>query len=81
MRKETILALAILALANAMLAQDLAALNVALPSIERALNAELTTAQWVVNAYLLIYGVTIVTAARLADEIGRRRVFLIGAGD
>jgi EmrB/QacA subfamily drug resistance transporter len=35
--------------------------------------------RWVVNAYLLIYGVTIVTAARLADEIGRRRVFLLGA--
>lgn len=80
MRKDTMLALAILALANAMLAQDLAALNVALPSIERDLNVDLTTAQWVVNAYLLIYGVTIVTAARLADEIGRRRIFLVGAG-
>lgn len=80
MRKDTVLALTILALANAMLAQDLAALNVALPSIERDLDVDLTTAQWVVNAYLLIYGVTIVTAARLADEIGRRRMFLIGAG-
>ena len=79
MRKDTVLALSVLALANAMLAQDLAALNVALPSIERDLSIDLTTAQWVVNAYLLIYGVTIVTAARLADEIGRRRVFLLGA--
>ena len=80
MRKDAMLALAILALANALLAQDLAALNVALPSIERDLEIDLTTAQWVVNAYLLVYGVTIVTAARLADEIGRRRIYLIGAG-
>ena len=80
MQKETTLALGILGLANAMLAQDLAALNVALPSIERDLAVELTTAQWVVNAYLLVYGMMIVTAGRLADEIGRRRVFLIGAG-
>jgi EmrB/QacA subfamily drug resistance transporter len=80
MGKDTVLALAVLALANAMLGQDLAALNVALPSIERDLNVDLTTAQWVVNAYLLIYGVIIVTAARLADEVGRRRVFLVGAG-
>jgi EmrB/QacA subfamily drug resistance transporter len=80
MRKDTILALAVLALANAMLAQDLAALNVALPSIEHDLNVDLTTAQWVVNGYLLVYGVTIITAARLADEIGRRRIFIMGAG-
>lgn len=65
MRKETTLALGILGLANAMLAQDLASLNVALPSIERDLAVELTSAQWVVNAYLLIYGMMIVTAGRL----------------
>jgi EmrB/QacA subfamily drug resistance transporter len=79
MRKETILALAALGLANMMLAQDLAALNIALPSIERDLNTDLTTAQWVVNAYLLVYGMLIVTGGRLADELGRRRVFLAGA--
>ena len=79
MRKETILALAALGLGNMMLAQDLAALNVALPSIERDLRIDLTTAQWVVNAYLLVYGMLIVTGGRLADELGRRRVFLAGA--
>ncbi len=79
MRRETVLALGALGLANAMLAQDLAALNVALPSIEHDLDVDLTTAQWVVNAYLLIYGMMIVIGGRLADEIGRRRVFLIGA--
>ncbi|MGH2615687.1 MAG: MFS transporter, partial [Thermomicrobiales bacterium] len=79
MRKDTILALGALGIGNAMLAQDLAALNVALPSIERDLNVDLTTVQWVVNAYLLVYGMLIITGGRLADEIDRRRVFLIGA--
>jgi EmrB/QacA subfamily drug resistance transporter len=78
MRKDTILALVALGLANVLLAQDLAALNVALPSIERDLDVDITTAQWVVNAYLLVYGMMIVTGGRLADELGRRRVFLFG---
>jgi hypothetical protein len=50
MRRETILALGTLGLSNTMLAQDLAALNVALPSIERDLGIDLSTAQWVINA-------------------------------
>lgn len=79
MRRETLFALIALGLGNLMLAQDLAALNVALPSIERDLDIDLSTAQWVVNAYLLVYGMMIVTGGRLADELGRRRVFLTGA--
>ena len=79
MRKETILALGALGLGYLMLAQDLAALNVALPSIERDLGIDLTTAQWVLNAYMLVIGMLIVTGGRLADELGGRRVILAGA--
>jgi EmrB/QacA subfamily drug resistance transporter len=79
MGKEAGFALLALGLGAFMLAQDLAALNVALPSIERDLEIDLTTAQWVVNAYLLVYGMLIVTGGRLADELGRRRVILAGA--
>jgi EmrB/QacA subfamily drug resistance transporter len=78
MRKETVLALLALGLANFMVAQDLAALNVSLPSIERDLNVDLSTAQWIVNAYLLVFGMTIVAGGRLADELGRRRILLTG---
>jgi EmrB/QacA subfamily drug resistance transporter len=39
-----------------------------------------TTAQWVVNAYALTFGVLIVTGGRIADLFGRRRAFFIGAG-
>lgn len=77
--RVTAFALATAGFGNLILAQDLAALNVALPSIERDLNLDLTTAQWVINAYLLSYGMTIVTGGRLADEIGPRRVYLTGA--
>lgn len=77
--REAILALAVLGLGSFMLAQDLASLNVALSSIERDLNVDLRTVQWVVNAYLLVYGMVIVTGGRLADELGRRRLFLAGA--
>ena len=62
-----------------MVAQDLAALNVSLPRIERELNVDLSTAQWIVNAYLLVFGMTIITGGRLADELGRRRILLTGA--
>ncbi len=76
--RELVLVLLTLGLGMLMLAQDLASLNVALPSIERALDVDLRTAQWIVNAYLLIYGMVIVTGGRLADELGRRRVLLAG---
>ena len=52
----------------------------ALPSIERDLHASLATVQWVINAYAVVFGVVIVTGGRLADMLGRRRVFFIGAG-
>jgi EmrB/QacA subfamily drug resistance transporter len=73
-------ALAALGVANMLLALDLSALNVVLPRIERGLDVDLRAAQWVVNAYLLVYGMTIVTGGRLADELGRRRIFIVGGG-
>ena len=39
----------------------------------------MTTAQWVVNAYALTFGVLIVTGGRLADLFGRRRAFFVGS--
>jgi EmrB/QacA subfamily drug resistance transporter len=60
-------------------ANDLTALSVALPQIEEDFNSDVTTIQWVVSAYALIFGVLIVTGGRLADMLGRRRIFFIGA--
>ena len=62
------------------IANDFTALNVAIPAIEEDFSVDLGTAQWVVNAYALVFGMAIVTGGRLADMFGRRKIFFIGAG-
>jgi EmrB/QacA subfamily drug resistance transporter len=61
------------------IANDVTALSVALPQIESDFDADVSTVQWVINAYALVFGVLIVTGGRLADMLGRRRVFFIGS--
>ncbi|MEH6527075.1 MAG: MFS transporter [Sneathiella sp.] len=65
-------------LGTLVIANDFTALNVALPAIEKAFQVDVTTAQWVITGYVLVFGVFIVTAGRLADMFGRRRIFFIG---
>jgi EmrB/QacA subfamily drug resistance transporter len=77
--RGTILALAAMGVAVLVIANDFTALSVALPAIEKDLDTSLTTAQWVINAYALVFGVLIVTGGRLADMFGRRRIFVVGA--
>ena len=69
-----------MALSVFVVANDITALSVALPDIEREFDSDVSTVQWVVSAYALVFGVPIVTGGRLADMLGRRRVFFIGAG-
>src|SRR5262245_61431489 len=61
-----------------MLLIDITIVNVALPSIQRRLNASLTGLQWVVDAYALTLAALILTAGALADRYGRRLVFTAG---
>ncbi len=77
--RQVWLALGAMALAIFVIANDITAMSVAIPSIEADFNADVGTAQWVVNAYSLIFGVFIVTGGRLADMFGRRRTLFIGA--
>ncbi len=77
--RGTLLALGAMALAIFVIANDLTALSVALPDIEKDFDSDVTTVQWVINAYALVFGVLIVTGGRLADMFGRRRLFFIGA--
>lgn len=77
--RSTLLALVAMGLAVLIIANDFTALSVALPAIEKDLDTDLTTVQWVINAYALVFGVLIVTGGKLADMYGRRRVFVIGA--
>ncbi len=61
------------------IANDFTALNVALPAIEHDFDVDVGTAQWVINAYCLVFGMAIVTGGRLADLFGRRRAFFLGS--
>jgi len=62
------------------IANDFTALNVALPAIEQDFDVDVGTIQWTVNAYALTFGMVLVTGGRLADMLGRRKVFFIGTG-
>ena len=73
------LGLVAMGLAVLVVANDFTALSVAIPSIEAAFRSDVTTAQWVINGYALVFGVAIVTGGRLADMFGRRRIFFLGA--
>jgi EmrB/QacA subfamily drug resistance transporter len=57
---------------------DSTVVALALPTIERDLHASADNVQWVLNGYLLVLAVLVVTAGRLGDIYGRRLVFLIG---
>ncbi len=57
---------------------DSTALGLALPDMQRDLNASVEELQWVQNAYLLAMAVLVVTLSRLGDIFGRRRVYLLG---
>jgi EmrB/QacA subfamily drug resistance transporter len=72
------LALAVLALTGLMLVLDITITNVALPTIQQALHTSTQQLQWVVNAYALAGGGFLLLGGRLADRLGRRRVFLAG---
>jgi EmrB/QacA subfamily drug resistance transporter len=76
--RGTWLALIAMGIAVFVIANDFSAINVAIPQIEHNFKTDVTTAQWVVNAYALTFGVLIVTGGRLADLFGRRRAFFIG---
>ena len=64
--------------ATFMLLLDITIVNVALPAIERALKANFSDLQWVVDAYALGLATCVLTGGALADLYGRKRLFLIG---
>src|SRR5215472_1431999 len=57
---------------------DASIVNVALPSIRRALHFSVQDLQWVPSAYLLTYGGLMLLGGRAADLLGRRRVLIAG---
>jgi EmrB/QacA subfamily drug resistance transporter len=61
-----------------MIMLDNTVVNVALPSIQSDLNADISDLEWVANGYTLTFAVLIATGGRLGDIFGRRRMFLLG---
>ena len=61
-----------------MIMLDNTVVNVALPSIERSLHMSISQLEWIVTAYALTFAAFMLTGGKLADLIGRRRIFVIG---
>ncbi|MBR7837016.1 MFS transporter [Actinospica durhamensis] len=59
---------------------DATIVNVALPSIQRALGAPVSGLQWAIDAYTLVIACLLMFSGSLADRFGRRRVFQLGLG-
>jgi EmrB/QacA subfamily drug resistance transporter len=72
------LALLLLAMTQFVVVIDASIVNIALPSIGRALHFSQDDLTWVVNAYTLTFGGFLLLGGRLADLMGRRRMFMIG---
>ncbi len=56
---------------------DMTIVNIAIPSIQTDLSADLLSISWVLNAYNLMYAVLLITVGRFADQYGRKRLLLI----
>jgi EmrB/QacA subfamily drug resistance transporter len=70
--------LGLLAMTQFVIVIDASIVNVALPSIGAHLHFSRTNLSWVVNAYTLTFGGFLLLGGRLADLLGRRRMFMVG---
>jgi EmrB/QacA subfamily drug resistance transporter len=70
--------LAVIVAAQFMVVLDIAIVNVALPSIKTDLHFSQESLQWVITAYSIFFGGVLLLGGRLADRLGRRRLFMAG---
>jgi EmrB/QacA subfamily drug resistance transporter len=70
--------LAVLSIAQLMVVLDATVVTIALPSAQHALGFSNSDRQWIVTAYALAFGSLLLIGGRLADLVGRKRIFLIG---
>jgi EmrB/QacA subfamily drug resistance transporter len=75
---RTLLTFAIASVAVFMTALDNLVVTIALPAVQRDLDAGLDQLEWTVNAYTLTFAVLLLTGAALGERFGRRRLFVIG---
>jgi EmrB/QacA subfamily drug resistance transporter len=72
------LALLVLCLGFFMILLDTTIVNIAIPSIIDGLHSSLDQILWVLNAYILVYAVLLITSSRLGDRYGQRNLFVAG---
>lgn len=72
------MALVVIAIATLMIVLDASIINLALPSAQKALHISNANRQWVVTAYSLTFGSLLLLGGRIADYVGRKKVFIIG---
>jgi EmrB/QacA subfamily drug resistance transporter len=77
-RNRRWMGLILLCFAQFIVVLDASIVNVALPSIGEGLDFSQANLAWVVNAYVLTFGGFLLLGGRLADLLGRRRVFIAG---
>jgi EmrB/QacA subfamily drug resistance transporter len=77
-RDKRWIALILLCVAQFVVVLDASIVNVALPTIGKALDFSESNLPWVVNAYVLTFGGFLLLGGRMADLLGRRRVFMFG---
>jgi EmrB/QacA subfamily drug resistance transporter len=70
--------LAVLCVPLLIVSLDNTVLNVVLPTLVRKLHATTSELQWIVDAYVLVFGGLMLVAGSLADRVGRKRTFLAG---
>jgi EmrB/QacA subfamily drug resistance transporter len=61
-----------------MIMLDNTIVNVALPSIQRALDTSPESLEWTINAYVITFGAFILLGGKLGDRFGRKRIFIVG---
>ena len=72
------LVLTVLCLGFFMTLLDTTIVNIAVPNLVDSLDAPLDQVLWILNAYILVYAVLLITGGRLGDLYGQKRLFLIG---
>src|SRR5438067_158972 len=72
------LVLAVVGAAFFMTILDVAIVNVAIPSIQKDLHIAESTVQWVITAYAITFGGFLLLGGRMADLLGRKRIFIVG---
>src|SRR5260370_27048554 len=77
-RTSQVITLLVTCLGLFMVLLDASIVNVALPTIQADLHANLSDLQWVIDAYTLPLAALMLTAGTLGDRFGRKRLFLFG---